>query len=459
MAGLADVLYPAAETAQIPEAAFWKAWHPDVPYTGSIQQQREIVRLRDMQDQNMASTPVGTPETSQGAVANQNAQVMQQPIEGGVMAPLQAVGIPQPTVIVPDAPTSLQPVKPAQSAVQPMSPSEPPQFSAPPVGSGGAPAGEGFAGLLQPAQPSAQPAPPPASAPQAAPQAAPASPQHALLSPETPPQSKWKIMLEQMQKPEVMGPLQTFFTALAAPLAPWETMGSRLGRASMLMNMHKGMLAQNVADVPRQEQMKDLAIRGKTAEVSTAESKADVADALKDTVIAKAMQDLENARLDGDSKAESIAGDKLKNRLVKIYGDEKAAAEIFSTLSDVKYKQRMATVYEKNADTTARTAATKPADISSLPLGEMEAQVRGLAEAFHGSGASTSPDVLGDMPNFIAWVSENYGKEAARDLNSAMAKLKMSGVKLQYNSLSKPAQSQPTASFTLGADGVLKANK
>lgn len=427
MAGLANVLYPQAETAQVPEAAFWKAWHPEVPYTGSLAQQQELVRLRDMQDKNMAGTLVlaALPETSQGAVANQNAQVMQAPIQNGQMAPLQAVAPVAPIPAVPDMAAAMQSGQAVPAALQPQQVPRAPQMMPPIPVNGGVPASESLAQILQP-QPQAAPQPvqsaidkglqPPAPVEDRT--AAPAQSQQfdvatALTSPETPPQSKWRLMLDQMKKPEVVGPLQTFFSALSAPLAPWETMGSRLGRANMLMQMHKGMLADNLKDIPRQDQLKDLAVRGKTAEVTTAEVKASVAEATKDTVIAKAMADLEKARLDNNAQEIENATSLMKQRLIKLYGDEKAAADIFAILSDVKYKQGTLAEQQKRTQILADKPTKSVKDMTPTEAGQY---VNALRESFYGSGASKR------YKDELEWINEMSGDKGVQEFQAAMAK-------------------------------------
>lgn len=84
--------------------------------------------------------------------------------------------------------------------------------------------------------------------------------------PEQP--SYWAGLQQRLQDPNVQASMLTFFTALSAPLAPWETAGSRLGRATMMMQMHKAMLDENVRKQPMRDELEQLDVEDKRAEVA-----------------------------------------------------------------------------------------------------------------------------------------------------------------------------------------------
>jgi len=61
---------------------------------------------------------------------------------------------------------------------------------------------------------------------------------------------RWEKIKAKLDDPKIMGPLQTFFAAISAPLQPGESTGSRLGQANMLMQTHKRMLEENERNAP-----------------------------------------------------------------------------------------------------------------------------------------------------------------------------------------------------------------
>lgn len=362
MATLSDVLFPTtgpSEANTDPQMFhanqdFWKAWYPSQPYVGSPAQQAEVMRLRKMQESNVQ------PQTSQGAVGAQNAAAMQ-----GELMPASGGGVTMPpiTAVAPQTPQQSGALEQSQAALQrapmdigvigglpasttlatPASPATP----KPPV--------EGFSQMLQAPASQVPPQAPSMAPQQQVPQQQPAPAAEAA-------KSKWQGFLDNLKNPSVMGPLQTFFGALAAPLAPWETTGSRIGRASMLMQMHKGMLSENERTAAARQEKEQLALEearqsvaGKTADTSLKTTQAKVAAALQDTTIQKAQQDLKNAQVSGDKIALDNAEQTMKNRLLSLYGDEKEAADIF-------YKLKAAEAQGSTSDWNKRRSSSDAAD-------------------------------------------------------------------------------------------------
>jgi len=453
MAGLADVLFGWANQPPADTAAEWKAWGKGAPWTGALEQQAELQRIRDAQMQALETTEAGKQQMPQGmsGYGEQNQAVMQQvpAVQGDVatMAPLTAEGpVVAPQGAGTDAPGALMR---ALGDIQVRGGLPGPGMSAaPPQGMPGVmpvPSQGGFADMLKAGMPGPQ-APqtgmaPPPQQPQAP---APQGPQQQSIITEPPPQAKWKGMLENLRRPEVMGPLQTFFAAISAPLAPWETPGSRIGRANMMMQMHREMLQQNVTERPQKEEMDRLAleekravVEGRQAGVRKGNVEADIAEATKDAEISKAMEELTTARLNNDLRGEQIAKGKLENRLLRLYGDEQQASEIFARLQNTEYQKGMLGVARQNANTAAERAriaddalGLKGAkELTNMGLPEVAETVNALTQSFRDSGAAAA-----EGADFITWVSEQYGPKYAQQLNAAMARLKASGGDVTWKS-------------------------
>ena len=161
--------------------------------------------------------------------------------------------------------------------------------------------------------------------------------------------SGWKNLLESMKDPNVMQPMQTFFQAIAAPMAPWENTASRLARASGLMQQHKAMLAENAKNAGRDQELKDLEMRGKRAEVGKAEvgvdkarsdarlsgTNADVAEATKQQEIDAAIQNVDNLKRQGRLHDAQILEKEIQNKYADAY--ERAKVKKMQRDSDAPY--------------------------------------------------------------------------------------------------------------------------
>lgn len=240
--------------------------------------------------------------------------------------------------------------------------------------------------------PGAQPVPMPGQVPTAEPPTA---------EPDT--QSKWMGVMERLRDPNVMQPLQTFFAAISAPLAPWETTGSRLGRASMLMQMHKNMLEENARNRPMEDEIKQLELRGKRAEVEGSEAKAKVDTATVDSRIEKFKLDLENAQRDGNIKAEQLAEAKLLNQLKQKYGDAQAAAELDSIKARTEASRANA-ARDRAGIALDRARAQKEAAGTDEVWQRQVKTARGLVEGALMKFRAANPG--GDEGAFHSWVAE-----------------------------------------------------
>lgn len=509
MAGFAELLAAPAE------AEYWKAWYPQVPYTGALEQQRELVRLRDMEEQNLRNMEMG--KTSQGSEAQQNqyarnavptmgaegvaqAAPMQatapgavqmpeldQPVKMGIMdqlGPIQVIGgvpadrpaLSMPPYFPPGVPPQELGWKPqvaGPAGAQPPVPgggmSPLPALSMPPYFPPSVAPQEPPAGLQRaPQAPAAPMAPPPT--PQGG------EPQQRVIIEQGDPVSKWKGWLENLRRPEVMGPLQTFFTALSAPLAPWETPGSRIGRASMMMQMHQEMMQQNVLDRPREEAMKDLELEGKQGEVAKnkalgrkATVEADIAEATKDPVIRKASEDLENAIRTGKVKDQELALRTLEVELKKMFGEREAQAALDNIKSQIETRAGQLKVAQQNANTMAERndIARQVADQKGKKLSEMsdaEAlnQINMLTQMFRlprGGGEVSAAQESG--ADFLTWYKERGGD--TDDYVATIRKLQAKGYDIKFGTsqnsqigtgMSGVPPKKP--SYTLDAQGNLK---
>lgn len=79
--------------------------------------------------------------------------------------------------------------------------------------------------------------------------------------------SGWERFKQALSRPDVIGPLQTFFSAIAAPLAPGENMGSRMGRASMMAQLHQKMLQDNEKNAEYNLQVQRAELQTKQADL------------------------------------------------------------------------------------------------------------------------------------------------------------------------------------------------
>lgn len=72
---------------------------------------------------------------------------------------------------------------------------------------------------------------------------------------------QWTALMNRITQPDVLGPLQTFLAAAAAPLQPGENFGARMGYANTLMQMHRSMLEENARLAPYLQRERDLKIQ------------------------------------------------------------------------------------------------------------------------------------------------------------------------------------------------------
>lgn len=245
-------------------------------------------------------------------------------------------------------------------------------------------------------------------APQLLPEVPPAAPPTPAPEAVETPQSKWQGVLTSLKDPNVMEPLQTFFSALAAPLQPWETAGSRIGRAGMLMQMHKNMLATNAAQQPIKDEMQQLELRKARAEVEGAETDNQYKASTLDVRIKSAQQELENAVLAGDVNKEKLAEAKLSRALAEKFGEDKAKMELASERALIEQRRASAARDRVGASADmirARADATRAADspedkVWSRQVRVAQGLVNGAIERFR----MTNPG--GTEQQFHQWVTQ-----------------------------------------------------
>lgn len=243
----------------------------------------------------------------------------------------------------------------------------------------------------------------------------------------------WTNILEKMKDPNIMGPMQTFFQTLAAPMAPWENGWSRLGKASAMYNMHRAYLDENAKNQPLEDRMKQAEVTMKEAQARGAGATADKAQQdvklgalTMDARVQKLLQDAKNAATEGDIKAQELALRKIEVRLQQQYGDEKAQLEMDKIRAQIAREN--SSVYANNElgnlrkrmPGTGATAAKK--DITKMSMSEMVNEVNSISQSFYGSGAGKKSD-----SDFIGWVKENYDEPYVQRLNQLMGRIKSQG--------------------------------
>lgn len=149
---------------------------------------------------------------------------------------------------------------------------------------------------------------------------------------------RWEELLSRITQPDVMGPLQTFLAAAAAPLQPGENMGARIGYAGTLMQLHRSMLQENARLAPQLAEERELKLqemRGKIAqtEAATESSRATTKgtqltnkfnEETYETRLEKAKQDLVTAKQHGKAEDIRLAREQLQQVIDEQTGLHKA---------------------------------------------------------------------------------------------------------------------------------------
>jgi len=211
------------------------------------------------------------------------------------------------------------------------------------------------------------------------PQAAPQQPQ-APQAPQGNPEwaARWQAIQQKLADPTVMGPLQTFFGVLSAPMGPGENAGSRMARASMMMRSHQQMLienqkAQETADQDRQMKLEDRSLAREEKQVNIKRIGGEITEREQSMApkLATALQTAEKLRLEVENmpaKQESDLKDAENMRAYRNRLPQAAGASAGGTREAKKsqlIKQYDATVKNPLQAWINKTyAADKNADIS-----------------------------------------------------------------------------------------------
>lgn len=223
--------------------------------------------------------------------------------------------------------------------------------------------------LPQPA-PTPQALPQPMPSPQPAPQPQ-AAPQQAVPPQVAPPPervSAWKGFLDSMKDPNVIGPLQTFLSAVAVPLRPGENLGARIGYASTLMQMHKRMLEENAVNEPLRRRKQEAEIKQAEATARETTSRADYNERSLETRLDKLTQELENAQDQASINRIKIEAETLKLDLENKYGEQEAKLRLRELEQKIRESQARAGMYNRSpkAGGAGGKETTTDADYQSI---------------------------------------------------------------------------------------------
>ncbi len=153
---------------------------------------------------------------------------------------------------------------------------------------------------------------------------------------------KWTDFMNRITQPDVLGPLQTFLAAAAAPMQPGESMGARLAYASTLMQLHKSMLDENARLAPQlaeERELKMQQMRGQIEQTAAAteasrragqraQQQMDYDEETKLQRIDLLDQQINAAKAQGNAaEAQRLEAERKRLHLEK-WGDKTAAAEI-----------------------------------------------------------------------------------------------------------------------------------
>lgn len=223
--------------------------------------------------------------------------------------------------------------------------------------------------LPQPAPtPQALPQPMPSLQPAAQPQAAPQQAVPPQVAPPPERVSAWKGFLDSMKDPNVIGPLQTFLSAVAVPLRPGENLGARIGYASTLMQMHKRMLEENAVNEPLRRREQEAKIKQAEATARETTSRADYNERSLETRLDKLTQELENAQDQESINRIKIETETLKLDLENKYGEQEAKLKLRELEQKIRESQARAGMYSRSpkAGGAGGTKSTGPAALEGL---------------------------------------------------------------------------------------------
>lgn len=267
---------------------------------------------------------------------------------------------------------------------------------------------------------------------------------------------RWEELLSRITQPDVMGPLQTFLAAAAAPLQPGENMGARLGYAGTLMQLHRSMLQENARLAPQLAEERELKLqemRGKIAQTEAAtetskrtgqkvQQEMDWQNETKLQRIDLLDQQIAAAKAQGNA-AEAQRLEAEQKRLLDVkWGDKKTQADI-----DVKNAQ--AGMYNRSpkAGGDAEDKVARKSDLENQYEMQIWAPYVEWAKTRAKDPGSTTAfnDYLNDNPTAAA-LYKVWSKEYQKV-----------GGKMQMRK--EPLGKSGGKRFTMGADGQLKEAK
>lgn len=246
---------------------------------------------------------------------------------------------------------------------------------------------------------------------------------------------QWKGILDRLQNPDNMAALQTFFAALSAPMAPWETGWSRFGRAAQMFNLHKAMLEGNAENRPEQDRLREMELRKAEAGVRKEEAEALRFEAERrfnektfDTRVSEAKERLKNLMVAGqiNDLERQLKAEEFK--IAKEIGHDKAKLAIQKLRAELATEYERARATRELGDLRKRTPGSAGSSSKSLkPVDQMSAEeaaeeINALRAAFYGSGLKPEGET-----GFIDWVKENYNENYNVRLNELMRKIRAAG--------------------------------
>lgn len=268
---------------------------------------------------------------------------------------------------------------------------------------------------------------------------------------------KWTDFMNRITQPDVLGPLQTFLAAAAAPMQPGESMGARLAYASTLMQLHKSMLDENARLAPQlaeERELKMQQMRGQIEQTAAAteasrktsqraQQQMDWDEETKLQRLALLDQQIAAAKAQGNAaEAQRLEAERKRLHLEK-WGDK-------TTQSEIDLKKAQAGMYNRSPK---EGGAGGSAD-KELAKSELENQYEIQIWAPYLEWAKAKGKI-GEDTAFNTYLNDNPTAAALYKVWSK--EYQKSGGKLQTRkeSLGTPGKKR----FTMGADGQMKEVK
>ena len=216
----------------------------------------------------------------------------------------------------------------------------------------------------------------------------------------------WQSFLDEIQKPEVMGPLSTFVQTLMSPPRPGEHPVARVLRAQQLMQTHKQMLAENARKRPMGLETEQLAFREAKAKVGAAEETLSENRESRPNRIALTKQQLENAKLTGDVNRVKLSQENLDLAIKREFGrlqEQLNAEKDRAAITAQKAATAQGWARIKNDERRADRAEQKADAVLARQKEAAKNTVFGTIKMFQ----QITPLAEQSVPKFWQWVSEN----------------------------------------------------